>query len=363
MGILREVIGQETADRLLSSSMKAGRLAHAYLFAGPSGTGRFTAALELAASWMCDSIEDGYCGKCRECTRIFEFRHPDVRVTVPRLGRTTPEELAELFSARLADGISPLSIGGNASITIDQVREMEQRLTLRSFENRGHIEIITEAHRMGIEAANSLLKTLEEPPDDTVMILISSSWSALLPTVRSRSHLIRFRRLPAESVSSIVMSRTGLGEKEALEIAMASDGSPGKALIAASSGMEVPAGEPVSVLTQVAACTRPSEVLTLAGTLSVKLKAEGALAIVRGLRSCIHDVRRVSLGLHPLAHVPGSLDGLAATAPAAEAAGEHFSRAEESLVRNGRVLVVLTSALLGFWREVHPEPSGRDVAS
>ena len=127
--------------------------------------------------------------------------------------------------------------------------------------------------------------------------------------------------------------------------------------------MDVPPGEPVSVLTRIAACTGPSEVLEIAGKLSVKLKAEGALAIIRGLRSCLHDVRRVSLGLQPLAHVPGSLDGLAATAPAAEAAAEHFSRAEESLSRNGRVLVVLTSALLGFWREVHPEHSGRDVAS
>ncbi|MBD3276904.1 MAG: ATPase, partial [Candidatus Aegiribacteria sp.] len=83
MKLLRQVKGQERAERLLSGSFSSGRLSHAHLFAGPSGVGRLSAALELSAAWMCRESEESYCGDCRDCRRVMSFQHPDVRLTIP----------------------------------------------------------------------------------------------------------------------------------------------------------------------------------------------------------------------------------------------------------------------------------------
>jgi DNA polymerase III subunit delta' len=363
MGLFRRTEGQEPADAMLSASIEVGRLAHAYLFAGPSGTGRLTAALELAASLMCRSLDHGYCDECRDCARIFGFSHPDVGITVPVQGKNFQEELAEIFRARISDGITPLTMGGNSIITIDQIRELGHRLSMKAFENRGHVEIITEADRMGVEAANSLLKTLEEPPPETVIILITSSWSALLPTIRSRAHLIRFRRLPAETVASIVRRRMGLGEPEAMEIAMMSDGSPGTALLTGAGGKEGELAEPVAALKSVVACSKASQVVSIAQGLARGLNRDRALALANRFHACVHDVRRNSLGLPPLAHLSADLEKLDALRVAAEASGGVFSSAEESLRRNGNVQIVLSAALLGFWRGSRHRSDGRTSVS
>jgi DNA polymerase III delta' subunit len=363
MGLFRKTEGQEPADEMLSASIEAGRLAHAYLFAGPPGTGRLTAALELAAGLMCRSREHGYCGECRDCARVFGFSHPDVRITMPVQGKNPQEDVAELFARRISDGITPLTMGGNAIITIDQIRELEHRLSLKAFENRGYVEIITEAHRMGVEAANSLLKTLEEPPPETIIILITSSWSALLPTIRSRAHLIRFRRLPADAVASIVRRRTGLGATEAMEIAMASDGSPGVALLTCAGGKESDPAEPAAVLKAVVACSKASQVISIAQGLARGLNRDRALAMANRFHECVHDARRISLGLPPLAHLSGDLEKLEALTDASESSGDVFATAEESLRRNGSVQIVFTSALLSFWKESRRRSDGRTSVS
>lgn len=353
MGIFRKVIGQDAADQMLSRSLESGRLAHAYLFAGPQGTGRLTATLELAASWMCREEQQGYCGECRDCVRIFSFGHPDVRVTVPMPGNTEPDELATLFETRVKDGITPLTFGGNASISIHQVREMEQRLARKSYEGGGHMEIFTSAHRMGVEASNALLKTLEEPPADTVIVLVSSSWTVLLPTIRSRSHLVRFRRLPSETVASIVTESTGITPDLAMRLALASDGSPGTALIAAASEVSPdPEGSPAEVLKLICGMNSSSDVLSEAVALANKLKRDGAMTLVTGMRSCVHDLRRVSMGLLPLSVDPEQLRGIEVPDDAAEKALGIFDTASVRLKGNGMARVVLSAALLGVWKLV-----------
>jgi DNA polymerase III subunit delta' len=367
MGLFRKTEGQEAADAMLSASLDAGRLAHAYLFAGPPGTGRLTAALELAASWMCRSREHGYCGECRDCLRVFGFSHPDVRITAPVQGKTPQEGLAEIFSRRISDGITPLTMGGTSTITIDSIRELGHRLSMKAYENKGHVEIITEADRMGPEAANALLKTLEEPPAETIIILITSSLSALLPTIRSRAHLIRFRRLPAAAVASILGRRIGLGAAEAMEIALASDGSPGAALLSCSDGKEDKVEKPAAILKSVAGCSRASQVMSISQAFFRGLSREAALAkamvMVRGLSGCVHDVRRISLGLPPLAQLPGALEKLDDLRDAAEASGDIFCAAEENLRRNGSVHIVMASAFLSFWRVARHRPDGRTSVS
>lgn len=359
MSLLKKVRGQKRADELLSSSFSKGRLAHAYLFAGPSGVGKLTAALELSAAWMCIDDKHGYCGKCRNCRRIFKFQHPDVRLTIPQTGETKPEEIAALLQSRIDDGITPVKLQGNTRISIDQIRELQKRLSMKAYEDRGHIEIIPDADRMGIEAANALLKTLEEPPDETVIILISSTWSALLPTVRSRSHLIRFRRLPDSTIRDIIMDRMGLGEEEASSIAGSSDGRPGLALSrgGSSSLMEGEYGAE-TVLRELIKGGTAMEAVLLASKVSRKLGREGSLELCKKMQSFIHDLRRCTSNNKPLVNSSKTLQRFNINDEAYSSGMNYFRTAETRLAGNGMAKIVLAAAFTGMLRSI--VSSGRD---
>jgi DNA polymerase III subunit delta' len=353
-GFLKIIRGQDRASELLGRAYREGRLAHAYLFAGPSGVGRLTAALELAAAWMCSEEEHGYCGKCRDCTRVFNFRHPDVMLTIPATGSTSPEEITALMETRMEDGISPIRLEGNTRITIDQIRELADRISRKAFENKGHIEIILDADRMGTEAANALLKTLEEPPDETVLILISAKWSALLPTIRSRTHLVRFRRLGHDAISGILTSRLGLDADTADRMSLAADGRPGIALCRANSATEgTTEGLSASVLKQLQECKSLSGVLSLASETARKLGREGALEFCKEMQSLLHDVRRTGFGLEPISGIP------AGAGPIEEADGTWdrclglFRTAEMRLAGNGMTGIVLAAAFTGSWEAIN----------
>ena len=350
MSIFQKVKGQEQAAELLGRSMMKNRLAHAYLFAGPEGVGKLTAALELAAAWVCSVTDSGYCGTCDDCKRVFRFQHPNVRFTIPLLEKTEQEDIASLFQARVDDGLSPVRIPGNSRIRIDQIRSMGRRLSLKSFEGKGHIEIIIDSDRMGVEAANSLLKTLEEPPDETIIILISSAWSALLPTIRSRAHLIRFRRLSENLIADILMSRGGMNEEMAAETAVASDGRPGVALILGSKNVSLTSNfDPLKILQQIVDKTMASPVISIAAEVCGKLRKEGAFEFTIEMQSILLDLRRKSMGMKPLTHTDKYFDGTDINDDEAESMLPLFQTAEARLRGNGSPRIVLTAAFLGVW--------------
>lgn len=193
----QQLIGQERAKTILRHSLERGRISHAYLFVGPSGTGKRTLALAFAAALNC-LADQRPCGSCRNCRRIDEGNHPDVTVLEPE-GR---------------------------SFKIDQIRQVQQLISLKPYEARSKIFILDGAEALTEQAANSLLKTLEEPPPYSVLILLADD-SALLPTITSRCTLVHFQPLPQETVEEYLRQR---GIVEAAEIAAASGGSIGKAL-------------------------------------------------------------------------------------------------------------------------------------
>lgn len=353
MGLLKKVRGQDRADELLSRSFSKGRLAHAYLFAGPSGVGKLTAALELAAAWMCEEERDGYCGECRNCLRVFGFQHPDVRLTIPMTGSTDPEDIAKIFQTRMNDGITPLRLPGNTRISIDQIRELGERISKKAYEDKGHIEIIPDADSMGVEAANALLKTLEEPPNDTVIVLISSRWSALLPTIRSRSHLIRFRRLKEDTIRNILMDRQGLGEEDACNIARISDGRPGIALLKGNNP-SVAEGDygTEQVLRRLTECRTARLVVALASEVSRKLGGEGSLEFCRSMQTFIHDLRRGALDKKPVVYPEDALKDFSIDDDTFGCGMGFFRLAEIRLAGNGKPGIVLTAAFTCLWRSI-----------
>lgn len=141
-----------------------GRLGHSYLFVGPKEVGKTQTALEVAKLVNCEAFNNQPCGQCPSCHKIERGNHPDVMILQPQGG----------------------------SIKIDQIRFLLSRLQLKAFEAKTKVFIIGDVETMTLEAANSLLKTLEEPASHTLMILTTSLEQANLDTIRSRCHVVKF---------------------------------------------------------------------------------------------------------------------------------------------------------------------------
>lgn len=162
------VIGQDKAVRLLQSQLRNQQLSHAYLFSGLAGTGKKKLAWALAKALFCVNKQDEACGTCVQCKKIEHGNHPFIYVLEP-------------------DG---------QSIKINQIRVLQDRFSYKSDETK--MAIIYQADRMTVEAANSLLKTLEEPLSNCVMILITENDQTILPTIRSRVQMVRLQPLPLQ---------------------------------------------------------------------------------------------------------------------------------------------------------------------
>ena len=200
-----EVIGQEPALKILRHSLKEERTVHAYLFAGPEGVGKKLVARLLAQAVNCGKNNFDACGRCSSCRRIKNFSHPDVVWVRPG--------------------------GLSYRIRIDAIRDLRYRISLKAYHpGQRKVFVLTEADRITAEAANALLKTLEEPPADSLLILLTSHLSSLLPTTISRCQIIRFSHLPTKEVKDYLVSRFKLNSDEAQFLSRLSEGRLGKAL-------------------------------------------------------------------------------------------------------------------------------------
>jgi DNA polymerase-3 subunit delta' len=200
---LSEIIGHEKQLETLRSALTRGRLHHAYLFVGPEGVGKRMVALSLARAIHCSDQPGDFCGQCANCARIQAGNHPDVRI------------------------IGPLQ--DKKEISIQQIREIEKELNFRSFSGGRKIAIIDPATLMNLAAQNALLKTLEEPPQDSVLILIASNSGGLLPTLRSRCLRLSFSPLRRDLLAGFLAAK-GMNPETANLLATISGGSPGAAM-------------------------------------------------------------------------------------------------------------------------------------
>ena len=206
-----QTFGHEKAIRTLGRSIEAGRIAHSYLITGPAKIGKTTLALDIARSANCAS-GGAPCATCRQCQRITSALHPDVRIIGLEAAR----------SGRL-----------RTQISIEQVREIQRDASLLPYEGRSRVFIFESAERLSGEAANSLLKTLEEPPDNVIIVLVASDLNAVLPTLVSRCRSIALRPAPLSAVSEFLVERKDVNRERADEIAGLSGGRIGWAIEAA----------------------------------------------------------------------------------------------------------------------------------
>lgn len=193
-------------------ALQRGRLASSFLFAGPAGIGKRTFALKLAEALLCErrpaeSLDP--CGACPPCIQVMAGTHPDVDlVAKPKDRASIPLEL--LIGDKEHRGREGLC----------------HRVAMKPFAGPRKIAIIDDADLLNIEGANSLLKTLEEPPPGSLLILIGTSPAKQLPTIRSRCQLIRFQRLPQEVVARLLVAHAIVdAPAEAERLARYCDGS------------------------------------------------------------------------------------------------------------------------------------------
>ena len=204
--------GHESLLRQIDKSIRAGRYAHAYLLVGPAHVGKKTLAINMAQAVNCSSPEDGPCGKCSQCTRIAASQHPDVVV----IGVQRGEE----------EGPARKEIG------IDSVREVHHQANLKPYQGSHRVYIFDGAEHMSDEAANALLKTLEEPPPQVMIILLTTQEEALLPTIRSRCRRLELKPLPVADVTRELVGTHSIDEERAEVLARLSMGRLGWALSA-----------------------------------------------------------------------------------------------------------------------------------
>lgn len=199
-----EIIGHQAQIETLRVALAKNRLHHAYLFAGPEGVGKRALALALAKAVHCTEMGNDSCGECVNCARIRDGNHPDVRLIEPLMGKK--------------------------EISIQQIREIERQLNFRSFSGGKKIAILDPATLMNLSAQNALLKTLEEPPQDSLLILIAPTAGGLLPTLRSRCLRLSFAPLKREHIFSYLLSKKGVKQEEAEFLSAMAVGSLGTAL-------------------------------------------------------------------------------------------------------------------------------------
>lgn len=206
------IVGHEQAIRLLKGQLAQGRLAHAYLFAGLEGIGKGALALEFTKALQCELGKDDSCDACEPCRRVAAGNDPDV--------------------------ITVAAAEDKHDVGIDQIRALEAALSLTPHGGRWKVGIVDEAERMTEESAHGLLKLLEEPPERSVIVLLSTALHRLPATLVSRCHVVRCSAQGIERVAAVLRGQAGpsaslqavLPAEAARTVAIASSGRLGLAL-------------------------------------------------------------------------------------------------------------------------------------
>ncbi len=218
----------------LARAWRAGRVAHAYLFYGPEGVGKFKVAQALAQMLNCSRRQEFGCGECEDCRLVARLAHPDVRLLA------SEAELARRGIAPEPDGSSGKKKKARApstQIKVEQLDELAGMFRHKPYRGRWKVLLVDDAHLMNQHAQNRFLKTLEEPSSSTCMVLVTHRPEALLPTVRSRCQSLCFGALAQHEVAKLMEERHGIDGEAAARIAGLSHGSCAAAMRLLDSGI------------------------------------------------------------------------------------------------------------------------------
>lgn len=238
----QSVIGQERVKKILQISFTTNKISHAYLFHGPEGTGKDAAAFAFAKLLNCELPDNGItCEKCSNCRRISLLQHPNLKFIIPmpvgknekegddpfkNLDPKTITEYRQAIADKAANPYYRINLSRANTIKINSIREIRRSINLTRAEHGKKVIIISDAEKMNDSAANSLLKTLEEPTPETVIILTTSNYDKLLPTIISRCQMVRFELLREEEIRRGLVERDKtINEQQAILVSKMANGS------------------------------------------------------------------------------------------------------------------------------------------
>jgi DNA polymerase III subunit delta' len=246
------VVGQDRVVDVLRRSVAAGRVAQAYLFHGPDGSGKRVAALALAQALQCERRAEGEadpCGECTPCSKVERLLHPDLHVHLAQTSKASVEDITARLQALAEDPYAEVSFRRRPDLSdpekssnlkafysVDRIREINRELRYTPAEGNYKVSVLTDADTMQKAAANAFLKSLEEPTPRTVLVLTATRTDMLLPTVISRCQRIRFDALSVVQIEQGLIARGAAGPANAPLIARMADGSFTQALDLLQSG-------------------------------------------------------------------------------------------------------------------------------
>ena len=240
----KDVIGQEEAKQRLIREAKEGKIAHARLFCGPEGIGKLPLAIAYARYLSCNNPgEKDACGICPSCVKFNKLAHPDLHFVFPVIKKKSKDTVSDDFIAEWRELLSQtpyfnLNIwleemgaeNQQAQIYVKESDEIIRKLCLKSSQGGYKIMIIWLPEKMNVECSNKLLKLLEEPPSQTIFLLVSEEPDMLLTTIQSRTQRFALYGIEEKYITERLQSQYGLQERDAISIGHRSEGNFLKAL-------------------------------------------------------------------------------------------------------------------------------------
>lgn len=245
MVVWDRIINQNRVLETLRAALEAERVAHAYLFHGPDGSGKKAMAFGLAQALLCKSDGIKPCGTCNSCSRAARLIHPDLRVILPYAGDPKQAEITHRFELLAEDPYAPVDfvhapngIGDDKKATNKQLIVKRERVDseilwpsgFKAVEGGYKVVVLADVDLMHTSGSNAVLKLLEEPPPRTVFILTTTRPHRLLPTIVSRCQQVRFDKLSAEEIVGGLTDRYEMSADQRDVVARMADGSMTKAI-------------------------------------------------------------------------------------------------------------------------------------
>jgi len=297
----KDIVNQDIAKKILQGAIKEKRIAHAYLFTGPAGVGKWLTAIELAKAVNCPRAEYDSCEDCPSCKKINRLTHPDLTLIFPlppvsssKKGKKEKEEEEQknrnkFIEEKLADPYKIVRYEKPGSISIDEVRNAQRSLQYTPVEGKVKVLIVQDPEKMSIEAENGFLKTLEEPPKNSLLIFLSSEPEKLLPTIISRCQRIRFKRISDELITKRLVKDFDIPEKKALHYARLSEGSLGLSISLAEGEKEEVRLKGVEFLNIINKMDR-FELVSFVNQLLQEYERESVLELLASLLGLLRDI-------------------------------------------------------------------------
>lgn len=237
--LFKDVIGQSKIKKQLIAEVKSDRVSHAQMFLGPSGSGKLPLAIAFAQYLLCDNPgPKDSCGECPSCQKVQALTHPDLHFVYPVvLSKTDKVSSSDDLRSEWNDIINQRtyfdlntwlefndSLGKNPVIGVDESRHILKKLSLKSFSDKYKIMVIWLPEKMNAQAANKLLKILEEPPAQTLFLLLVDSAETILPTIISRTQILQVPALNNDEIAKYLKDQHKVSKDVAQTFASLSQG-------------------------------------------------------------------------------------------------------------------------------------------